>query len=351
MSHRRRSSRLRSAPAFACGLIAVAIALAACGGGGGGDGTEPASAARRFVSLGSAPAGGTFFVVGGALAEVATANGAGWSVTSEATKGSRENIRRLDQGELDFGLSNAAITYFAKRGERGWDRDYDVRSVMTLAPNVGLFVAPQSTGITAIADLAGRRVVIGPAGAGFQMFVGPILEAHGVSLDEITVLHNTQSGTVDMLADGSADAAFLGGAVPTPSIVQAATSMDLVYVPFDADARQQLIDDYPFFRPSVLPAGTYKGLEEDFAGLVTGAMHLITSAKTDEELVFAFTQAIYENRSQVVERHPAGRAITAENVADDRGTPFHPGAVRFYQQTGIWPEAESDAAGTEAGDA
>ena len=62
-----------------------------------------------------------------------------------------------------------------------------------------------------MADLQGKRVVVGPAGAGFEHFVAPILEAHGLSYDDIRPLHDTQAGAVALLADGSADAAFLGG--------------------------------------------------------------------------------------------------------------------------------------------
>ena len=86
---------------------------------------------------------------------------------------------------LDLALANAAITYFAVRGERGWEQAYDVRAVMTLAPNVALFVAKKGSGVERIADLAGRRVSVGPAGAGFEMFVGPLLEAHGLTESHI----------------------------------------------------------------------------------------------------------------------------------------------------------------------
>lgn len=347
-----RTPRRPTAALHAGTLLVALLALSACGGSDApaGDGTDAgqtatSSAERRFLSLGSAPAGGAFFVVGGTLADVASAHVDGWSVTSEATKGSRENIRRLVQGELDFGLANSAITYFAVRGERGWDRAYDVRSVMTLAPNVTLFVTRRSSGIESLADLAGKRVVIGPAGAGFEMFVGPILEAHGIRLDQLTVLNNTQNASVDMLADGSADAAFLGGAVPTPSILQAATSMDLVYLPYSA--RRDLIEAYPFYRSFTIPADTYKGLDGDFAGLVTGAMHLITSASADEEMVYAFTKAIYENREDVTTRHPAGRAINPKNVVIDRGTAFHPGAEKYYREIGIWPKDDAAEASDE----
>ena len=65
-----------------------------------------------------------FFVVGSALADVVNETGAalGLNVTAEATSGSQENIRRLATGEIDFALSNSAITYFAVRGESGWEQ-------------------------------------------------------------------------------------------------------------------------------------------------------------------------------------------------------------------------------------
>ena len=138
-------------PAARARVVVVVLAgvLAACGGGsGGGEGGDSAPA-RQFLSVGTAPPGGAFFVVGSALAEVINETGAefGYSVTAEATSGSQENIRRLGSGELDFALSNAAITYFAVRGSEGWDRAHPVRSVMTLAPNVALFVAQAASGI------------------------------------------------------------------------------------------------------------------------------------------------------------------------------------------------------------
>jgi TRAP transporter TAXI family solute receptor len=293
--------------------------------------------------MGTAPPGGAFFVVGSALAEVLNEFGAGfgWNATAEATSGSQENIRRLASGELDFALSNAAITYFAVRGSEGWDRAYPVRSVMTLAPNVALFVTQASSGIAGIDDLRGRRVSVGPAGAGFEYFVGPLLEAHGVTYDDFSPLNATQSGAVDLIADGSAAAVFVGGAVPTASITQASASQDIRFIPFDEDVRQQLIDEYLFFRAATIPAGTYRGQDEPFEGLDVGSMHLITAASVSDDLVYNATKILYEQRASVVEKHAAGRAINPGNVVRDTGTEFHPGAIRFYQEIGIWPQQEA----------
>jgi TRAP transporter TAXI family solute receptor len=295
---------------------------------------------RVFISMGTAPPGGAFFVVGTALTEVLGAAVAdrNWQVTAEGTSGSQENIRRLTQGELDFALSNAAITYFAVRGTEGWDRQYPVQSVMTLAPNVALFITKADSTIKTIADLKGQRVVIGPAGAGFEYFVKPILEAHGVRYDELTALNASQAASVDMLTDGSAAAIFIGGAIPTASITQAAATMDLHFIPFDEQARQKLSADYLFFSLATIPAGTYRGQTAEFAGLDVGSMHLITAANQDEALVYDVTKMLWEQREQVVQKHPAGRAINPKNAVRDTGTPFHPGAIRFYREIGIWPQ-------------
>lgn len=284
-------------------------------------------------------------MVGGALSEVLNAHSGelGWQVTAEATKGTQENLRRLASGELDFGMANAAISYFAVRGEGGWDQPMAVQAVMTLAPNVALFIAPQKGTVETIADLRSKRVVMGPAGAGFEYFLRPILGAHGLTYADITALNATQSGAVDLLADGSAAAAFLGGAVPTASITQASSSQDIAFVPFDSKAVEQLVADYPFFDRATIPAGTYRGQAEDFAGMNVGSMHLVTSTSVDAELVYQVTKAIYENRAEVVEKHPAGKAINPKVVVRDTGIEFHPGAVRFYREIGIWPEAVPSA--------
>ncbi|MDX1387589.1 MAG: TAXI family TRAP transporter solute-binding subunit [Acidobacteriota bacterium] len=319
--------------------LLLALCLAAVSAlGGCSSGEENVAPRPQMISIGTAPQGGTFFIIGSAIADVIGEHDPGLQVTAEATKGSQENIRRLARGEIEVALANSAITYFASRGEAGWDRAYPVNAVMTLAPNVALFIAPDDGDVKTVADLAGKRVVVGPAGAGFEFFLRPILEAHGVTYDDFTPLNASQFDSVALLADGSAAAVFLGGGVPTASITQASSSQDILFVPYDPKAVEELVGTYLFFNRATIPAGTYRGQEQDYAGLDVGSMHLIVSAEADEALVYRLTQALYENRAEVVSKHAAGKAINAKNVVRDTGTPFHPGAVRFYREIGIWPE-------------
>ena len=310
--------------------------LLACGGDPG----DGASGGPQFLSMGTAPVGGAFPVVGGAIAEVLNENRGEnvWRVQPRGTKGSQENIRRLVRGELELAMSNSAISYFAVLGESGWEQSYDIRAVVTLAPNIATFITKADSGLTKMNDLAGRRAMVGVAGAGFEMFVQPLLAAHGVTYDDFTQVYGTQSGAVDMLGDGSIDAAFLGGAVPTGAVTQACSTHDILFLPFDEEKRQQLARDYPFFQLATIPADAYSDLTEDYPGLNVGSMHLITSADADEELIYEITRTIWENRQAIADRHPAGRAINEANAARNTGTPFHPGAERYYREIGVWPE-------------
>jgi TRAP transporter TAXI family solute receptor len=312
------------------------------GSGAASTGGDSGGGRRQFLSMGTAPVGGAFAVVGQAISEVLNANkgDANWKMQAKGTKGSQENIRRLAKGDLQLAISNSAITYFAVRGESGWEQKYDMRAIATLAPNVAMFITTADSGIKTVADLKGKKVVIGPAGAGFEMFVEPLLAAHGVAFADLSPLNATQSGAVDMLGDGSADAAFLGGAVPTGSISQACSTHDILFVPFGEAERSKLIEEFPFFQPFTVTKDEYPGQTSDYAGLNVGSMQLITSADQDEELIYEITKLIWENRAAISEQHPAGKSINEKNVARYTGTEFHPGAIRFYKEAGIWPESD-----------
>lgn len=332
---------------YVVSLLALALGLTGCPASSG-DGSGGGSGRTRFLSIGTSPLGGAFPIVGQDMAEVMNNNRGenNWKAQARGTKGSQENIRRLEDGKLELALSNAAITYFAVRGESGWDKKFNSRSIFTMAPNVAMFITKADSGIKTIQDLKGKRVVIGPSGAGFEMFVNPILQEHGVEPTDINSVNATQSGAVEMMGDGQADAAFLGGALPTAAIGQACSTYDIFFIPFDPEVRERLIEKYPFFQAATIPKKVYTDLEGDYAGLNVGSMHLITSADQDEEFIYQITKTIWEHRDEI--SHPAGRSINEENAPRYAGTEFHPGAIRYFKEIGIWPEDVATGPATDA---
>lgn len=319
---------------FLVGFLTLSTCIAGGCNRGGGE-------KRQFISVGTAPVGGAFYTVGSAICEVVNEHqdGTNWRVNAESTGGSMENIRLLTQGKLQFAMSNSSITYFAVRGEGDWEQKHDVRAVMTLFPNVAMFVTTADSGIQTIADLRGKRVFVGPEGAGFEYFVNPILQAHGLSMADIEPRYGSQQSAVDLLGDGAVSAAMIGGGVPNPALTQIAQSRPVLLIPFDDTAKEQLIAEYPFFEKATIPAGTYPGVDQEYHGLNVGSAHLITHASVDEQLVYDFVKRAYEHREQIVQRHRAAKDITPETVARANGTEFHPGAVRYFEEIGVWPGA------------
>ena len=315
------------------------------GGGGANTATDGTAEVPRFVSLGSAPVGGAFYSVGAAISDVLNneRDAGGWrQATSESTGGTLENLRRLGSMEIQVGMANSSITYFAVRGEEGFEKKYEVQSAMTLFPLIAMFVTKRDAGVDSIVDLKGKRIVVRPEGAGFEYFIRPILRAHGVSYDDFDAVYAGMQTSVGYLQDGSVAATFLGGGVRSPAITSAAATMDTFLVPYGASERAELIAEYPSFSGITVPAETYRGQGADFSGLNVGSAHLLVRSDASDDFVYRVTKIIYEGRKKIAETHAAGRAINAANVVRNTGTDFHTGAIRYYQEIGIWPETGNE---------
>ncbi|GAB4136820.1 MAG: TAXI family TRAP transporter solute-binding subunit [Planctomycetaceae bacterium] len=322
--------------------LAVCLSLPGCGGGGG-------ESKNEFISIGTAGQGGAFYQVGAAIANVMNEHKdiGGWKkVTAEETGGSLENLRRLESGDIQIGMTNSSISYLAASGKGSFDKKYKVKSVMTLFPLIAMFVTKADSGITSIKQLEGKRVVVGPEGAGFEHFVRPILEEHGVKWDSIEKRLGSFTKAVGYLQDGSADAVFLGGGRKSPAITSAATSMDIRLIPYDDDAKKRLMQKFPSFSEVVVPAKTYKGQAEDYNGLNVGSAQLLVREDASDEFVTNVIKAIWKGRKKIAQAHAAGKSINPKNVGRFTGVEFHPAAKKLYESGELegWPKAETKSA-------
>ena len=326
--------------------LGLLIVFGCSDGGSDGGGTSGGSggSSTSFVSIGTAPQGGVFYTVGAAVSDVLNQHraDAGWrGVTAESTGGTLENLRLLDSADIQIGMANSTITYFAVKGEGGFRKSHDVKAVMTLFPLIATFVTKEDSGIKTIGDLRGKRVVVGPEGAGFEYFIRPILETHGLKYDDFEVRNSSMGQSVGFLQDGSVDATFIGGGLKAPAITNADSTMDVFLIPYGEEQRQKLVQELPSFSPATIPAGTYRTHPDTFEGLNVGSAHLIVRADADDDFVYTITKTIYENRATIAEKHAAAKAINERNVVRETGTEFHPGAIRYYQEAGIWQKADA----------
>ena len=318
-------------------LFCIALATAVVGCNGDADG-EAGAGGTQYVTVASGTNGkGAFYQIGGAVAQTLEANAGelDWTVTNTETPGTQANIRLLESGDAQLAVVNGAIAYFAPKGEEEFQKQYAIRNVMSLGANYAAFVARADSGLKSVADLKGKKVVVGPKAAGFEMFLKPILAAHGIAYDDFEAIDGDYGRAKEMIGDNQADAAFIGGAIPVPALQGLSQEMPLTFLKFEPAALDQLAETYEFYEKGVIPAGSYKGVDEDFPTIKCGFIQVVSHEKVPADLVYRVTKILYEHRDQAAKVHPAFKAAKPGQVVRTFGLEMHPGAERYYREAGL----------------
>lgn len=319
----------------AAGFLAVAIlVLAACQPlGEGDDSAAPASGdgGTGRLSIATGGTGGVYFPLGGGLADLISENIEGYSATAEETNASVDNMNLIGSGESDiaFVLGDTASDAAAGTGEFEGGA-IEACTLGILYTNFTQLVTSADSGITSVTDLEGMRVSVGEAGSGTEVIALRVLEAAG--LDPDADIERAQLGvaeTVDALRDGTLDAGFWSGGLPTGALVDYASTGDMVLVPtseFTAD----LADAYgPYYLESEIPAGTYEGQDEAVA--VIGVPNvLVVSTSMDEGLQEQLTALLFDQKDALVAVHPAAEELDPETAANVEFMDVCPGAQAYY---------------------
>src|SRR5690606_4888054 len=228
-----------------------------------------ASAQNQFITIGTGGVTGVYYAVGGAICRLMneTRSDHGFRCSVESTAASVYNLNALRQGELDFGVTQSDVMYFAVNGEKdfadagAWE---GLRAVFSLHPEPFTLVARSDSGIESFADLAGKRVNIGAPGSGTQASMDIILDAMGMSRGDFALsseLRPDEHGPA--LCDNQIDAFFYGVGHPSANIADPTTTCAAQLVPVEGEAIEGLIEANPYYAAATIPGGTYSNNPDD----------------------------------------------------------------------------------------
>ncbi|MDR2696300.1 MAG: TAXI family TRAP transporter solute-binding subunit, partial [Deltaproteobacteria bacterium] len=85
---------------------------------------------------------------------------------------------------------------------------------------------------------------------------------------------------------------------------------------------------------SIIPKGTYRGIEQDVKTPAVMAM-LVTHDKGKEDVVYEFVKSMYANIDAVHMSHATAKQITLENALSGITLPVHAGAAKFFKEKGL----------------
>lgn len=278
---------------------------------------------------------GVYFPVGMKLKEILEQEIPGKEVKVMSTQATVENLNLLQRGTGHLALAQGDILSSAWEGnpEAGFPSSRTkIRLVSAAYPNYVHVLARADAGITSLVGLAGKRVSVGAARSGNELNARALLGAAGLSyadLLHVEYLHYGES--VELLVKGELDAVVISAGLGVAAVIDASERTPITFVPIEAE----LVRKNPrMFFPTSIPPATYPGQED---AVPTAALnnYFVTRSDASDEIIYRVTKAIFENLETIRAAHPATRFISADNALSVRPIEVHPGALRYFRESGI----------------
>ena len=292
--------------------------------------------AATFLSIATGGTSGTYYPLGGDLANLFNTVIPDMNASAQATGGSADNLRLIDGEEAELGTVQNDVSYFAYTGTDSFEGEqitsFSVISAL-YAEYVQIVVRADSD-IQSIADFKGKSISIGAAGSGVYTNALHVLEAAGLTLDDIDAQYLSFSESADGLKNKQIDAAFVCAGIPNAAVTELSSTVGVRLISLSDEEVASLIAAHPTYTNLKLPADTY-GLTEDVNCIAITAL-LVCSNTLDEQLVYDMTKAMFEQEGILT--HAKAAEITLENAFNGVGElPLHPGAARYFAEVNALP--------------
>lgn len=279
--------------------------------------------------------GGIWYPTGSAITEFLEADIDGLSVTV-SPGGGVSNVEAIRQGIAQIGFTKSPTAADALMGRDPFEVEVEnVSNLMFLMEEHVQIIVPQASPIECIEDFKGKTVITSERGSSGEIILRQILEVYGITYDDLGSVHFvTFSDAVTLMKDRQADAWVLSTSIPASTVLDLSSARDIRLLSIeDPERLESLVEMNPAFIPNEVPAGAYDFMDEPITAIAT-ALHLIISRDLSEDLVYEITASIDRNLDVVREVHPNYQILTGELIASEVGVPFHPGALKYYQEAG-----------------
>lgn len=309
----------------------------------GGSTSEPAASSgdKLTISLATGSTSANYYAIGGVMSTVLNPVLTKSNITVTSTGASKANVQLMQDNEANFAIVQNDVAYYASTGTDLFDGEtpyedwgalctmYDeVVQVFTLNPDIASFT-----------DLKGKTVSVGAAGSGDNFAAGQIFAEFGMTFDDVNPVYQSYSDSAEGMKDGKIDAAFCVSGAPTTALVDLAATANkpLNIITLEDEHIDGLMADYPFYAKTVIPAGTYDGLDRDTTTVSIRAM-LVARNDVSEDVVYELMQAMFDNMDDLRAGHAKFETMTLETATDGVSIAYHAGAKKYFEENGVTVE-------------
>ena len=295
----------------------------------------PVSAKTTFIGIGTGGTGGIYYPYGGGVAEIWSKYVPGIQAVAEVTGASVENVKLADKGETVIGevMGDVADAGYNGLGKfKG--KKHDILSMAVMYPNLLQVVTLKNSGITNIEQVKGKRISSGSPGSGTNFMAEAVLKAVGIPLDSFKDSRLSFTETANALRDGTIDVGFWSVGPGTSSILDLATTHDIVIIPITPEQTQKVLAANDTYASVDLAGGVYRGVDKPVPTI--GVWNVMICQKSlAEDMVYKLVAALYEHNDYLRKIHPSAAYTTPENAVKYSPIPLHPGTVKYLKEKGI----------------
>ena len=325
------------------GLWVVLLAMFTC---------VPAYAQTPKVVIATGGIGGVYYYYGTQVAEILNKSGVA-SATAMQTAASVDNMllirdkTNVSKGIYFFATVLPDTAYFTVTGkhERFAKKPVKADILWMMYPNYLQIITTDQSGIHELADLQGKRVSTGAPGSGTEFTALNLLEAANIDPKKFKKWEKLGAKESDeALSNGTIDAYFWSGGLPTGSIVELSNTlkrkgMNLFIVPLPKTdpGVARFEKEFSGLTDSMVISKKVYDTASDTPTLAFWNM-FVCPASTPEDLAYKTTKAVFENLETLHAAVKPSKGTTAENTAKFIGKaaiPFHPGAIKYFKEKGL----------------
>lgn len=322
--------------------VAMVFALVACGQKDTADTPDtpetpdaqtPAEGPVDIV-LATGGTSGTYYAVGGVLQTVLGPKLSLSKLSVESTGASVANVNMITDGDAQMAILQSDVISYAHSGTYSFEGEPETNALWVAGiynETVQILAKP---GINSVADLKGKTVCVGDVGSGTEINAWQVLNAAGLTENDIKAVNGTFQDGVDQLKDGKIDAAFTVAGAPTTAIVDYATTNTINLVSLTEDELAAIQSEYPFLIRDDLKAGTYTGQDKDVVCVAIQAT-LVASETLSEDVVYEMLKGMFDNQEALTAGHAKFGLLNAESASAGATVTMHPGAEKYYKEIGV----------------
>jgi len=307
-----------------------------------GKSTAPEPSGSKKLSIGTADTTGVYYIYGGGIAKVISANVPGVQATAEVTPGAVDNVKMLQNKELDIAFTKTDVAADALKGTGPFESTgkVNVRAIAYLYADIAHVVVADGAGITKLEDMKGKHISTSAPGSGHEMVANKLLEAAGVNPEkDFSRERVSLTESINAFKDRKIDGFFFATGLPAAGMLDLSSTPNLSFKILDVVSYLKAITEKhgPIYSEAVIPKATYSKLESDVKTIGVPVI-LACLDTTDETLVYNVIKAMFDKKADLVAIHKEANKLTLEQAPSLTSMPYHPGAIRYYKEQNAWKQ-------------